>query len=129
MSLSISEIADPARVFPQPNLIYYPGDTRQGAAELDGDLARKVFLGMVPSEYSFRAGVLLADEKGVIRFKNHQATILLDESSVIGMRDGRLRIDRASVQRSFEQLFQRTLAWDGSGERSSELLGIPDRTG
>ncbi len=86
---------------------------------VDNDVADRIF----------RAGVLVINEKGEIRFQNRQATAMLDGEGVIGVRNGRLLIDRASVQRSFEAMVQRALAAHAKGERLSEILGVPDRSG
>ena len=76
-----------------------------------------------------RAGLLVVNEKFEIQYQNKRATAMIEAGSVLTVRSGLLYIDRSSVQRSLEALLQRALLADSAAERSSEILGIPDRSG
>jgi DNA-binding CsgD family transcriptional regulator len=70
------------------------------------------------------------DERGQILRANRPAEIILTSAGGVGVRNDYLHIERASVQRSFQDMLERVAS--GSVEQRGAgptVLGIPDRTG
>jgi DNA-binding CsgD family transcriptional regulator len=79
-----------------------------------------------------RSGLVVLDERGLVLFANQQAKDVFADSCGLGLRNGCLFIDRASVQRSLAEMIARTVARITEGlldDSAPAFLGVPDRSG
>jgi len=76
-----------------------------------------------------RTGIMVINQSCKILYQNLCATLMTAGESVLTVRHGRLHIDRASVQRSFEGLLRQAFLAQAAGEPYSEIISIPDRSG
>lgn len=76
-----------------------------------------------------RSGLLVIDAQRVVRFLNAQARSMLAGNGVLGIRHGRLAVERSESQRAFESLLGRATAALSAGTPVGEAIGLPDRSG
>ena len=76
-----------------------------------------------------RSGLLIVDKVGFVHYINDQARIILDNSDMFDVRQGRLVVRRSESQRAFKSMLDRGLTMASADTVHCEAIGIPEHSG